>query len=105
MRVQGPHAYDVSFGTRQVQDHVHEHEVEHEHEHLQGLEGTERSSSCGKSIDDDVGYQGPDHDFGRPEHEIEIDYINCTADDCPSDSKFKQDKSHCKFDSSMDKNR
>lgn len=40
----------------------------------------------------------PDHDFGRPEHEI--DYIdNCTSDDCPSDPKFKQeDKNHHKFD-------
>nr|CAB3463997.1 unnamed protein product [Digitaria exilis] len=91
MRVQGPHAYDLSFGIRQGQEHVHEHEVEHEHEHehLEGLEGVERASSCSKSIDYEVGYQRPDHEF-RPEHDI--DYINnCTSDDCPSDSKFKQE--------------
>ncbi|CAN6345350.1 unnamed protein product [Urochloa humidicola] len=100
MRVQGPHAYDLPFGIRQ--EHVHEHEDEHEH--LEGLEGAERSSSCSKSINE-VGYRRPDRDFGRSEHEI--DYMNnCTSDDCPSDPKFKQeDKSHCKFDTSMDKNR
>ncbi|CAL4902844.1 unnamed protein product [Urochloa decumbens] len=102
MRVQGPHAYDLPFGIRQ--EHVQEHEDEHEHERLEGLEEAERSSSCSKSINE-VGYRRPDHDFGRPEHEI--DYMNnCTSDDCPSDPKFKQeDKSHCKFDTSMDKNR
>ncbi|CAL4910240.1 unnamed protein product [Urochloa decumbens] len=102
MRVQGPHAYDLPFGIRQ--EHVQEHEDEHEHERLEGLEGAERSSSCSKSINE-VGYRRPDHDFGRSEHEI--DYMNnCTSDDCPSDPKFKQeDKSHCKFDTSMDKNR
>ncbi|OEL26995.1 hypothetical protein BAE44_0011984 [Dichanthelium oligosanthes] len=104
MRVQGPHAYDLPFGIRQEQEHVHEHEDEHEHEHLEGLEGAERSSSCNKSIDE-VGYRRSKNNFGRPEHEI--DYIDsCTSDDCPSDPKFKQeDKSHCKFDTSMDKNR
>lgn len=104
MRVQGPHSYDLSFGMRQGQEHVHEHEDEHEHEHLEDLERTERSPSCNKSIVDEISYQRPDHDFGRPEHEI--DYINnCTSDDCPSDLKFKQeDKSHSKFDARMDKN-
>ncbi|CAD6334568.1 unnamed protein product [Miscanthus lutarioriparius] len=103
MRVQGPHSYDLSFGMRQGQEHVHEHEDEHEHEHLEDLERTERSSSCNKSIVDEITYQRPDHDFGRPEHEI--DYINCTSDDCPSDLKFKQeDRSHSKFDTRMDKN-
>ncbi|WVZ96547.1 hypothetical protein U9M48_042175 [Paspalum notatum var. saurae] len=104
MRVQGPHGYDLSFGIRQEQEHAHEHEDEHEHEHLDGLEGTERSSSCSKSIDDEVGYRRPEHDFGRPDHVI--DYINnCAADDCPSNPTFKQEDSHCKFDASMDKNR
>jgi len=88
---------------RQGQEHVHEHEDEHEHEHLEDLERTERSSYCNESIVDEIAYQRPDHDFGRPEHEI--DYINCTSDDCPSDLKFKQeDKSHSKFDTRMDKN-
>jgi len=91
MRVQGPHAYDLPFGIRQEQEHVHDHEDGHEHEHLEGLEGAERSPSCSKSIDDEVGYRRLDHDFGRPEHEI--DYIsNCTSVDCQNDPKFKQDE-------------
>ncbi|TKW07017.1 hypothetical protein SEVIR_7G279800v4 [Setaria viridis] len=105
MRVQGPPAYDLPFGIRQEQEHVHEHEDGHGHEHLEGLEQVERSSSCSKSIDDEVGYRRPDHDFGQPEHDI-VYIDSCASDDCPSDPKFKQeDKSHCKFDTSMDKNR
>lgn len=98
MRVQGPHAYDVSF--RQEQEHAHEHE----HEHLEGLEEAERQPSCRKSIDDEVGFRRPDHDFCQSEHDI--DYVgNCPSDDCP-DPTFKQDdKNHCKFDSIMDKSR
>uniref|UniRef100_A0A0A9GQT6 Uncharacterized protein n=1 Tax=Arundo donax TaxID=35708 RepID=A0A0A9GQT6_ARUDO len=102
MRVQGPHAYDLSFGSRQ-QEHAQEHEDEHGHEHLEDLEGAERPSSCMKSINDEVGYHRADHDFGRPEHEI--DYIDgCPSDDCPSDPK-QEDKAHHKYDTSMDKNR
>ncbi|GJM94662.1 hypothetical protein PR202_ga11330 [Eleusine coracana subsp. coracana] len=105
MRVQGPHAYDFSF--RQEHEHAHEHEDEHQHEHdhLEGLEETERQPSCRKSIDDEVGFRRPDHDFGQPEHEI--DYIgNCSSGGCPSDPKFKPaNKNHCKYDTSMDKSR
>ncbi|TVU01965.1 hypothetical protein EJB05_52559 [Eragrostis curvula] len=102
MRVQGPHAYDLSF--RQEQDHAHEHEDEHEHVHLEGLEEAERPS-CRKSIDDEVTFRRPDHDFGQPEHEI--DYIdNCPSGDSPSNRKFEQDdKNHCKYDTAMDKSR
>ncbi|XP_062180022.1 uncharacterized protein LOC133884579 [Phragmites australis] len=101
MRVQGPHAYDLTYGSRHEQEHAHDHE-----EHLEGLERAEGQSPCRKSMDDEDSYQRPDRDFGRPEHD-EIDYIDhCTLDYCPSDPKFKQDdKNQCKFDTSMDKNR
>ncbi|KAL6897770.1 hypothetical protein ACP4OV_006729 [Aristida adscensionis] len=102
MRVQGPHTYDMSFSGRQEQEHAHEDE--HEHEHLEALEGTERSSSCRKSTNDEIVFRRPDHDFG-PEHEI--GYIDdCTSDECPDDLKFKhQDKNCGKFNTCMDKNR
>jgi hypothetical protein len=79
MRVQGPYGYDYSF---RQQEHAHEHD-EHEHEHLEGLEEAERQPSCRKSIEDEVGFQRPHHDFGQPEHDI--DYIgNCPSSDCPN---------------------
>ncbi|KAL6608250.1 hypothetical protein ACP70R_041313 [Stipagrostis hirtigluma subsp. patula] len=105
MRVQGPHAYDMSFGSRQEQDHTHEHEDEHEHEHVQALEGAGRSSSCRKSTNDEIIYQRPDHDFGQPEHEIR--YIDdCTSDEYSGVQNFKHENKDCsKFDTNMDKNR
>jgi hypothetical protein len=101
MRVQRPYGYDYSF---KQQEHAHKHD-EHEHEHLEGLEEAERHPSCRKSIEDEVNFQRPHHDFVQPEHDI--DYIgNCPSSDCPNDPTFKQDdKNHCKFDTSMDKSR
>ncbi|KAL5232443.1 hypothetical protein ABZP36_031219 [Zizania latifolia] len=104
MRVQGPHPYELSFCGRQEQEHAHDNEDEHGHEHLEGLEGTERSSSHRKSISDESGYQVPENSYGRSEHDI--GYI----DDCApygglSDLKYKQeDKDRCEH-TSMDKNR
>ncbi|KAM0834773.1 hypothetical protein ACQ4PT_063370 [Festuca glaucescens] len=118
MRVHGPHAYDMSFGGRQEQEHVHEHEDEHGHEHhvhvhedehghehLEDLDGSERSS-CRKSIDHEAtGYQGAENSYGRQEHDI--DYINrCTPDDVLNGLKFKEeDGTQGNSDASMDKNR
>lgn len=106
MRVHGPHAYEPSFGSRQEQEHVHEHDEVHGHEHLEELGGPERPPSCRKSIDnEDTRYQGPEHSYGRQEHDI--DYIDgCTADDVLSGPKFKQqDDNQGNTDASMDKTR
>lgn len=104
MRVQGPHAYELSFCGRQEQEHAHDHEDEHQHEHLEGLEGAERSSSHRETISDGVGYQMPENSYGRPEHDI--DYIeDCTPHGCLSDLKFKQEDKDCSKLTSMDKNR
>uniref|UniRef100_A0A0E0KYN9 Uncharacterized protein n=1 Tax=Oryza punctata TaxID=4537 RepID=A0A0E0KYN9_ORYPU len=104
MRVQGPHAYELSFCGRQEQEHAHDHEDEHQHEHLEGLEGAERSSSHRETISDEAGYQMPENSYGRPEHDI--DYIeDCTPHGCLSDLKFKQEDKDCSKLTSMDKNR
>uniref|UniRef100_A0A0D9WD13 Uncharacterized protein n=1 Tax=Leersia perrieri TaxID=77586 RepID=A0A0D9WD13_9ORYZ len=108
MRVQGPHAYELSFCGRQEQEqeHAHDHDDEHHHEHLEGLglEGEERSSSHRETISDEATYQMPENSYGRPEHDI--DYIDdCTPHGCLRDLKFKQEDKDSSKLPSRDKNR
>uniref|UniRef100_J3M445 Uncharacterized protein n=1 Tax=Oryza brachyantha TaxID=4533 RepID=J3M445_ORYBR len=105
MRVQGPHAYELSFCGRQEQEqeHAHDHEDEHRHEHLEGLEGAERSSSLRETIRE-AGYQMAENSYGQPEHDI--GYIHdCEQHDCLSDLKFKEEDNDRSKLSSRDKNR